>query len=65
MKIDLEVSNSFQLELESGANYSIREDGFGRLAIMSRDKDNVVVFTRQGADQAPKRVGEYHEIIVV
>lgn len=64
MKIALEVSNCFRLELESGSIYHIREDGSGKLAITSYDNNNIVIGARQGAEQLHKGLGSYHEVII-
>jgi len=50
MNIKLEASNGFELELESGLTFRLREDGSGRLAIKSTD-DNMTKFAcREGFD---------------
>ena len=63
MKIDLEVSNSFTLELLSGAVYRIRENGSGKLTIMPcRDNDTIEVSGRDGMKIT--KLGSCREVIL-
>ena len=54
MRITLDTSNAFSLELESGKSFRVREDGEGRLAVTTTTTHNckTVISLRQGFEVA-------------